>query len=184
MLQGKDRPVGISILAVLHFIGGIALIIALIGVAVTVKEDSRAADALRDLGAPVALLCAAFAFLAVVSFASAVGMWSGHRWGWYLGSFYYAYAITRNISALWNIDALFQAIPQEPGGMAHGISYYYMKFGVRLVISSLLYLYFFKDNVREYFGLRESRMWVPIGIQLFLCVDIALAIGVWTKYSR
>jgi hypothetical protein len=112
-------------------------------------------------------------------------MWSGARWGWYLGSFWYAYSIVQNVNALFTVSDLFHSIAQiQPGSAPRGIGFYYAKFAIGLVLSVLLYLYFFKDNVRDYFGLLESKKWIAIAIQFFLCIDIIFAISAWYKFAR
>jgi predicted small integral membrane protein len=184
MVQRKDRPVGISILSVLHFIGGIGAI-AMAAFFLVMLQKPQFAEKFSAIGIPVPLLVAAIVFLGVLGLASSVGMWRGARWGWYLGSFYYAYSILLNVNALLSIGNLFRSFPpDEHANMTHSPSFQYTKFAVRLLISTLIYLYFFKDNVREYFGLHDSKRWIAVAIQFFLCIDIALAIAAWYKYSR
>ncbi len=91
------RPVGVSILAVLHFIGGILLF----GVQFLMFANLNAMEeSLRTIGIPPALLIVAVMFLAALAIASGVGMWIGTKWGWWLAAFYYVYSIFRNASAL------------------------------------------------------------------------------------
>jgi hypothetical protein len=84
-------------------------------------------------------------FLAILAIASGVGMWTGAKWGWYLGSFYYMYSVIRCIFAIVNVYLLFDQLPaDEVTAMSRGPAYHYFKFGGRAVIHALIFLYFFK----------------------------------------
>lgn len=139
------RPTGISLLCVLHGLGGI-------GIAVVMVSSIGSGDPLPDIpGISTALFVAGVVFLAVLGIASAIGMWMGRPWGWWLGAFYYAYAIARYANALRMISEL-SATPGEPPS---GLKMYYARYVVRVLVSGLILLYFFKGNVREYFDLED-----------------------------
>ena len=109
-------------------------------------------------------------------------MWKGRRWGWYLGSFYYMYSIVRNANALITIPILMSSIPPEDlSSMSRGPSYYYIKHGGRIIVHFLLYLYFFKINVREFFSLAEKKKWKPILAELSICLGIAATVSIMAR---
>lgn len=182
MLAGRaERPVGISILSILHVFGG-ALLLAFVAVGLILRTDTKFTESLAAVGIPLPLLLFAFGFLAILNIVSGVAMWRGATWGWYLGSFYCAYAIFRNVNALITVADVFQSVsaggPPAPG---HGAGYYYAKYGARLLVSALLYAYFFKRNVREYFGLQQTRRWLAFVVQFAICIGIALALTAWAQ---
>jgi hypothetical protein len=80
----------------------------------------------------------------------------------------------RNIAAIINLIGLvseiedLQADPLMPGRI-------YVKFGGRLLVSFLRYLYFFKSNVRAYFGLGSVSKWPAVLVQILLCICIFVA---------
>ena len=180
MQHGLERPLGISILAVLHFIGGVLLSIAAV-YGVMNSGDPRFAEALATIGVSPLLVLLAVLLLIVLSVASAIGMWIGARWGWYLGSFYYSYAIVRNILALVTIGILADSIPDaDPARPLTGPGGYFAKYSIRLVISLLIYLYFFNANIRSYFRLETVSKWPAVLIQAAICIAIAVGGSAWS----
>ena len=164
------RPVGVSILAVLHFVGGILLF----GVQFLMFANLNAMEeSLRTIGIPPALLIVAVMFLAVLAVASGVGMWIGSKWGWWLAAFYYVYSIFRNASALLTIVAM----ADELGGGTRGPEYYMIKHGGRIVVHFLLFLYFFKGNVLQFFRLEGLSKPKAIGILVAICIAITVAVS-------
>ncbi len=140
------RPVGVSILAVLHLIGGILLF----GAQFLLFANLQAmGESLRSIGIPPVLLIIGVMFLAVLAIASGVGMWMGTKWGWWLASFYYVYSIFRNCSALLTVFT----IADQLEGDSRGPEYYMTKHGVRIIVHLLLFLYFFNGNVLAFFGM-------------------------------
>jgi hypothetical protein len=169
---GRDRrasrPMGVSILAVLHLIGGVILF----GVQFLLFANLDAMqEPLRTIGVPPALLIAAVMFLAVLTIASGVGMWKGARWGWWLAAFYYMYSIFRNASALLTLYALSDQL--EAG--TRSPDYYLLKHSVRIVIHFLLFLYFFKANVLAFFQLQGLNRAKAAGMLVAVCIAIVLA---------
>lgn len=183
-LTVRDRPLGITILSILHFVGGVALAIGLVAFAF-VRVDPQVTQALSEIGIPLPLLIAGIGFLAVLGIASAIGMWKGKTWGWYLGSFSFAYAIVRNVNALVAVYDLSNVLPaEELADASRGPGYYYMKFGIRTVVSLLLFMYFFKANVRAYFGLVEARLWKAAVAEFVLCIVIALVAAAAAQWMQ
>jgi hypothetical protein len=168
--RAPTRPVGVSILAVLNLLGGIAVFGAQFLLLVNLPSME---EPLRTLGIPPVLLIIGMIFLAVLTFASGVGMWLGTKWGWWLATFYYVYSVFRNASALLTIMA---AADQLEG--TRGPEFYLFKHSVRIVISFLLLLYFFKSNVLEFFGMKDVSKAAAGGILLGVGTAITLAMSV------
>jgi len=161
------RPVGVSILAALHFFGGLLLF----GAQFLLLANLQAVDeTLRSVGIPPAMLIVSVMFLSILAIASAIGMWKGAKWGWWLASFYYVYSIFRNGSALLTVIAM---ADQLEGG-SRGPEYYIIKHGGRIIFHSFLVLYFFKGNVLEFFGTETVNKPKAIGILVGICVIIVV----------
>jgi hypothetical protein len=170
----RKRPIGISILAWLHIVA--SLIAALVIILVIFSKWNEADDIIRATGIPLWLIIAGVGVILGLGIGSGIGMLKGKAWGWYLGSFYYLYSVIRNANALWFVTSTLNTMPlEEIESLSHSPSYYYMKYGGRILIHALLYLYFFKSNVREYFELKHQKMWKPIAVQFGICIAIAIA---------
>jgi hypothetical protein len=154
-LNVRQRPVGVTLLAILALIGAVMLT-ALMGAAAVVaaRGDSRIQQmsaAMAEIGIPMAVMVVGIVFLIILSWASGIGMWIGAKWGWHCGAFWYAYAIVRNFSALLTVYGTSEIFEAEASSdSSRGPEYYYLKFSARLIISFLIYLYFFKANVRVF----------------------------------
>jgi hypothetical protein len=142
----NERPIGVTILAVLHLLVG--LILAALQVSMIVHYD-RFAPALDKAGNTPLQAIIGLMPIAVVLLVSGLAMLAGVRWGWWCATFYYLYGVARNANALVMVAVLAEGI-EDP---ARGATYYYVKFGGRVLVHALLFLYFFKPNVWEYFGM-------------------------------
>ena len=168
--RATDRPVGVSILALLHLLGGIFFL----GAQVLLIANLQAVeDSLRSIGVPPVLLIVGAMFLAILTIASGIGMWLGTKWGWWFAAFYYVYGIFRNGSALFTVITM---ADQLEGG-SHGPEYYMVRHGGRIVIHFLLFLYFFKGNVLKFFGLEALSKAKAVSILVGLCVAITVGIS-------
>ena len=127
-------------------------------------------ESLRTIGIPPALLIVAVIFLAALTIASGVGMWIGTKWGWWLAAFYYVYSIFRNASALLTIAAMAEQLQVS----ARGPEYYMIKHGGRIVVHFLLFMYFFKGNVLQFFRLEALSKPKAIGILIGICIAITV----------
>lgn len=177
-LPGR-RPIGITILSILHLVGGVGLFVVFVftaSVSLLTSRFDNLAQPLEQMGMPVPLLVAGMLFLCVLSVWSAIGMWRGTPWGWWLGSFYYIYAVFRNASAL--VTVLMMA--EELEGSTRGPGYYIFKHTGRIVVHLLLFCYFFRGNVLAYFGLshinKGKAIWKLIGV----CLAIGSFASVWS----
>jgi hypothetical protein len=153
----SDRPIGVSILAVLHLIGGVVLLGAQVVLLGKLDEVSAIMD---EVGIPPAALVFALLLLTGIVLASGIGMWLGARWGWWCAAFYYVYSVARSINALFSISDFADVLESE----SRGPGYYYFKFSVGAFIHALLLLYFFKSNVIEYFDMEDVHKGKAIGI--------------------
>ncbi|MFZ3172454.1 MAG: hypothetical protein WA118_10815 [Carboxydocellales bacterium] len=140
----EQRPTGISILAAFNFLGGIGLLI------VQAIYGSSFGEVSEGIGISSWILIISLLFLAITGILSGVGMWKGSKWGWWLGSFYYGYGILRNTNALIVVLSVGDEMGLEGD---RGVEYYIAKYSVRIAFYMLLFLYFFKDNVLEFFDL-------------------------------
>lgn len=169
----RQRPLGISILAILHLAGGVLLCALQIPLLAAVGELQ---DPLRAAGVPPILLVLGMLFLAVLGITAGVGMWLGKQWGWWFGAFYYVYGVARNAPALGTVAELADDLPEG----ARGPGYYYAKHGMRILVHLLILLYFFKGNVLAYFGLEEQSKWKAVSALVAACLAVA---GVATAIS-
>ena len=90
----KNRPIGISILAVLYILGGVAILGLQIGTSGALQE------AFKEMGIATILGTLSLTFLGVLGVAAGIGMWRGKVWGWWLGAFYLTYSVARSANAL------------------------------------------------------------------------------------
>lgn len=184
-MEESKRPVGISILAVLHVAGGVLAGVVTPFLIVLLNKNPKAQEAISAMGLTPALLVGGIGIILVLAIASGIGMWKGRKWGWYLGSFLYMYSIVRNANALAAIPMLMNSIPpEEIANMSRGPSYYYIKYSARIIVHSLIYLYFFKGNVRGFFSLSEQKKWKPVLSQLGICIGFAVVISILARITN
>jgi hypothetical protein len=62
-------------------------------------------------------------------------------------------------------------------GGSRGPEYYMVKHGGRIVIHFLLFLYFFKGNVLEFFGLETLSKAKAVGVLVGICIAITVAMS-------
>ena len=164
------RPVWVSVLAVLHFVGGIVYL----GTQFIFLANLKAIEpTLHTLGMTSGLMIFALMVLAIVSIASGIGMWIGVKWGWWLGAFYYIYSIFRNASAVLMVISMTNVLEvgsREP-------EYYLIKHSGRIVLHFLIFLYFFKGNVLEFFHLEGLSKPKAIGIMVGICIVISAVVS-------
>jgi hypothetical protein len=176
----RQRPIGVTLLSILAILGGIGFVGlgALTTFFLLSTDEPRViAERLATIGIPLPLLIVGLAFLIVLSIGSGAGMWVGERWGWYLATFGYAYAIVRNLNAIWITHGIFSSLtPADMAAMPHGLGYYYFKFSARVVIAALILLYLFKINVREFFQVRDLPAWKVLAFEAVACSVIVAGV--------
>lgn len=136
----KKKPIGITILSILALISGVLIV-------------SQAMHA-RNFNA---LLVVSVLFVGILAISSGIGMLLGKRWGWWLGTFYYVYAILRYLNTIF---AGFRIAVQSQNSIPE-IGNHITEYGIRIVIHSLILLYFFKDDVKEYFNVSHYSKFKP-----------------------
>lgn len=137
----NDRPVGITILCILHFLGGVGLLVLQLFFSNNLNQLSN------NLGYSSVLILISVLFLGLIAIMSSVGMWLGKPWGWWLGAFYYLYAIARYGNSLIAAFQMSEQLSTSPRGATYFIS---RDIG-RIIVHGLIVLYFFKENVIRYF---------------------------------
>ncbi len=166
------RPALLSVLSILHFFGGIAMLVIFF-LALSMPEE--VAKVAQQMGLSSFVLIVAIVFLAVMLLASAVGMRMGLKWAWYLSSFYYIYGVFRNAFAVFNIWLLYDgASAEELASLSRSPSYYYTKHSVRVVIHLLIFMYFYRQRTLEYFGLTALKKKKTVAVQIAICVFIVI----------
>ena len=168
----RQRPTGITLLSILSLLGGVAMLLLLLQQFVISDTDPSAfGSGIGMPGIPSWILLFNVLLLAAVGTGAAIGMWNGTPWGWWLGAFYFMYAVFRNISAfvtVVNLADQFEATER-------GVNYYLLKYGLRVLINALVFIYFFKGNVLRFFGLEKIAVPKAVGMIVAVCVSIALA---------
>lgn len=180
----NKRPIGIAILSGLHIIGGAVGSVVVLLFLPKILDTPEPLDALASIGIPPILLLIAITFLLLLATVSGIGMWTGKTWGWFLGAFYYAYSIVRNLNTLIMTPTLLGSLPREDlAEITHGPAFYYAKHGGRVLVHTLLYLYFYKTNVRAYFNLNRQSKWKAAVAQFAVCILIAVTFSIAARLT-
>jgi len=133
-LAGKERPTGVTILAILEIIGGIFSLIAGLMFLVLFVAMSSMIGGVPE-AAPFAILLGAFGavigglliLISIVCFIIAYGFWKGKGWAWVLGLIF---AILGIISGLISL----------PMGI------------ISIIINGLIIYYLTRPHVKAFFG--------------------------------
>ena len=171
------RPIGISLLAGLHVIGSTIVTVIILLYMPKLQDRPELHTVIELLGIPPTILFITIGLLLALGFLSGIGMWTGKKWGWFIGSFYYAYFIITNINTIIMIPTILESFGGET---TRGPSYYYVKYGLRLCIRILIYIYFFRANVLTYFGLSGIKKWKPVLVQFGICLSLAILLSIVT----
>jgi hypothetical protein len=156
------RPIGITILALLYLLGGVAILV------MQVVLWNKIGEGLESIGMSSTIGTAAIIFLGVLDIGAAIGMLMGKQWGWWAGAFCLFYSVARNLNTLVSIPS----IMEQHGGPDGGMERLYVKYAGRVIIHSLLALYFFKANVVEYFRVGQLVAWKRFTILLVATIGI------------
>lgn len=144
MKNMAQRPVGISVIAVLEALGGVGLFILAALFAALSTAGGFWQDLIEMYGATyisnigelitaIALAIAAvFAIFGILSFICAYGLWNGKGWAWYL-------------SVILLVLGLIGSLLSLAGNPVGGI--------IGLIIGGLILWYFFRPYVKAFFGL-------------------------------
>lgn len=178
-MQGPkvNRPVGVAILAWLGMIGGVLGFIGVLAMLIVIPRVPAASAVLRMSGIPLLLAAVVLSLILVFAFVSGIGMWMGRKWGWFAGSFYYMYSVVRNLNGALVIPGIIESVGSDGlAEMSHEPGYYYFKHGLRAIVHGLIYLYFFKQNVRDYFQIGEAKKLKVVLVQFVVCVGLIASV--------
>ena len=126
MAEGNDRPLLISIIAILYFISGILCLLSGILLALGMTSVSG------DFTVSATVLGAGGVIIGIIMLVIAGGFWNGWRIMWYLGVIFTGIGIIAGIMAI----------------LAMQISAV-----ISLVIYILILYYLFRPKVKEFFGI-------------------------------
>ena len=153
-MSDEGRPIGISVLAVLYFLGG------LLALGIVVLGPGSMPAEFEELGVSGLLIAIRIIFWCALGIAAGVGMWTRKRWGWWLGAFWLFYSIARNVNALLMLPGLVEQF----GAQEVDVAKYQLRFAGRIAVSALLILYFFKSNVVAWFGVGATPGWKRVAL--------------------
>jgi hypothetical protein len=180
-MEAHDRPPGIVLLSTIYLVSGVSIGGVLIA-SIFKPEFARGFAERAPTGSAVVLLIAGVIVLSALSIETAAGLWQRAKWAWFLGSFWYAFAIVRDVSAIVVIN-YYSHLPSvlDAARATNERAHLTGALTGRVVASVLLYYYFFKSNVRAYFDLTTAKLWKATVIQLAIGVCL---IGVLSATFR
>jgi hypothetical protein len=172
--QPASRPIGISILAGLHAVGGL-LFGALFLFLITQFDQSGSVIGwvILVLGPP----------LTILALATAVGLWRGQKWAWWVATLYYFQFVIGGVFVLATI-AFTCLILQAP--MTERRQELFFQHIGRIPVFSLLTWYMMKRSVFAYFRfqrLTRLRALLILG-GIVLVVGMLLGLPVLVALSR
>lgn len=137
-LPARERPGGVTVLAILYFIGAGAMLLFAVFLFVAgqaIAQFFGGADGIGDLG-PLLAAGAAFIGMAVLAVAALVGLvgwgqWTGKGWAW---------VVTLVIEGLSALGSLANVAQGDMGSL------------LGLAIAGLIIWYFFTPPVKAWFG--------------------------------
>lgn len=163
----STRPPGLAALAFVFLVSAAVMFYnaATLGV-------STGAEALETLGVSIVSLRVTAGFMALLALGSAVGLWRGRPWGWYLAGVWLFYAAARSIDVLLQIDDVVGAA----AGVEALVAQVKLKHGARIVVQGFLYLYLTRPRVEAFTGVAGLPRWRRslhlIGLTLFVLVAV------------
>jgi hypothetical protein len=146
--SSAPRPLGIWILAVLHLLFGLLclLLCALVVYAGLTGNDMISTT--HSLGQTIAI----FGGFMLVAVSSAIGLWRGDRWGWWLTAFYYVWGV---LSVVAEFGMLLSPLnQQDPDFLGPPLP---EKF-IHAAIHAGILAYLFKGPVRDFFRLQSLKV--------------------------
>jgi hypothetical protein len=166
------RPVGISILAVLHAVGGVLICALGVYLVTQFKEQDRSSI----IAWATITLTPLFAVLGI---GTGIGLWLGKKWAWWLATFYYFQFALGGVIVLSSIlvaHAAFDRPLTERSAELTG------KHLGRLLIFSLLSWYMTRRNVFAHFEFqrltRLRALCILAGVILLLAALLSLVIAI------
>lgn len=163
----RKRPLGITIFAVLHLVGGVAYLLILIA------APERIMQAGNDVGFSGYDLGAGMAYLTIMLLGSAYGMWHGKHWGWWLAAYYYTYAIARYA----NIIVYVSGMEKTTEIAAAEVSRQIIRRSGQIVTHLAVIIYFFTKRVIEYYNFKKfSRLEAAVILIISAVLTVAISI--------
>lgn len=167
------RPLGITILAVLHSIGGITYLVSGVGLLLSKGIHDTTLNGVLPSSA---LLAAWSVFFTLLFTSSGIGLGLGKAWAWWISASYYLFALMVIGVHLGN-DLVFSGV----GGAS--FDFYLVQYGLPLVVGGLICAYFFRTNVLTYFRLdrwlkrKLLGVVVAVAVLLFVVATIATTVA-------
>ncbi|MNZ70063.1 hypothetical protein D3C78_883830 [compost metagenome] len=162
--ESYDRPMGLSLVAILLVLGGAGLLI------IQLIAFSKLEEMSSLINVSNYVLQGAFVFVGLLGVAAGVGTWIGAKWGWWLALFYFAYAVTRNINVLLTIHNLMDQFGGTIGEAVKG----YFKYGVRVLWDCALLFYLCSETATTFFKAKETKKWKALLIVFAICIALFL----------
>jgi len=164
-----QRPLGVTILAVLYLLGGVGMLILQVVLAAKMQQG------FSQLGYSAMQTHFALGLLGVLGAAGGVGMLLRRKWGWWLGAFYLTYSVARSANALLTLPQLIEQFDVPPAAVVkHNV-----KFAGRVIVHSLLCWYFFTTRVESYFQVGSLARLKRLLLLVLATMAAFVVFGVW-----
>ena len=111
----------------------------------------------------------------VVNLATGIGMWRGKAWGWWMGALSFLHGVMQNTRFLLAING-FIAI-SIPSSWARQPGYFTTVYLLGSIVQLAIFAYFFKLNVRTYFGVENRPIWQQVLLIIVVASVIILIFG-------
>ena len=155
----RRRPIGAALFSIATFLGSVAvLLLALFAGPLGILDG--------QVG-PVVAIQAGAAAIGLFGLVTAIGMWSGTRWGWYLTTFGIVFGIVNDLVIL----ASTSVMAAEAPSMA--LDGFFLGRLLRHAIYALILLYFFRSKVEVFYDVRgtaRGKRFLGLVVASFLCV--------------
>jgi hypothetical protein len=166
-----QRPVGVTILAVLSLLGAIfgaiAVVLALVGATVIQSVQVN----LAGVGMLAGLMVGGLALLVVLYFAMGIGLLKGQRWGWWAAVFAYSHVI-------WERLFLMIASIIEPNTL--GI----VKGAIGVLVTPLFIVYLCRLRVRSFCNIADAHVGKSLGIAFGITLVVVIACDAAMHFAR
>ncbi|MCB7130187.1 MAG: hypothetical protein J3T61_11690, partial [Candidatus Brocadiales bacterium] len=143
-LSASDRPVGIVLLALVHLVSGLYIAGQRWFMLVNIYSTSPGSI---TMSASYKVMLFGEVLIVVVAITSAVGLFVGAKWGWWLAAFHWTWRIAREV--LIPLSALI--LTGLSNNAETEVTLDFAEMFVPVILQSLLLLYLFKENVLEFF---------------------------------
>ena len=146
-LSASDRPIGIVLLALVHLANALSIAGNRVFILVKVYSASQGPITISAFSASYKVMLFGEVLIVVVAITSAVGLFVGAKWGWWLAAFHWTWRIAREV--LIPLSALI--LTGLSNNAETEVTLDFAEMFVPVILQSLLLLYLFKENVLEFF---------------------------------